>query len=73
MVIHVKWVHIPLQYLQETNCDNPSLAIYISVPDSGSVPVRVPVGVQKRCWDVVLQLDDSEPQCAHGEHPGAIN
>lgn len=33
----------------------------------------VPVGVQEWCWDVVLQLDDSEPQCAHGEHPGAIN
>lgn len=33
----------------------------------------VPVGVQKWCWDVVLQLDNSEPECAGGEHPRAIN
>lgn len=39
----------------------------------GSIPMGVPVGVQKWCRDVVLQLDNSKPQCAHGEHPGAIN
>lgn len=35
--------------------------------------MRVPVRVQKWCWDVVLQLDDTEPQCGHDEQPGAIN
>lgn len=29
--------------------------------------------MHKRCWDIVLQLDDGESQCGDGQDLGAIN
>lgn len=59
--------------INKRQTDISSLAFYISVTGWGSVPMWVPVGVQKWRWDVVLQLDDSEPQCGHDEQPGTVN